>query len=165
MSTKDPQGPLAATSIPTVEESRVMNNSNKVVLVIEDTESNMKLFQHVLRLHGYNILHAKDGIQGWELAREHRPDLILMDIQLPDISGLAVTKLLKDDEDLKSIPIIAVTAFALEGDEEKMLNGGCDAYVPKPISIPRFLQTLERLVAEQPSNLPECELKTAQPVK
>ena len=103
-----------------------MNNSNKVVLVIEDTESNMKLFQHVLRLHGYNILHAKDGIQGWELAREHRPDLILMDIQLPDISGLAVTKLLKDDEDLKSIPIIAVTAFALEGDEEKMLNGGCE---------------------------------------
>ena len=126
-----------------------MNNLNKVVLVIEDTESNMKLFQHVLELHGYETLQAKDGIRGWELAREHRPDLILMDIQLPDISGLDVTKLLKDDETLKSIPIIAVTAFALEGDEEKMLNGGCDAYIPKPLPIPKFLQTLERLLAEK----------------
>ena len=90
-----------------------MNRSSKVVLVIEDTESNMKLFQHVLELDGYETLQAKDGIRGWELAREHRPDLILMDIQLPDISGLDVTKLLKDDETLKSIPIIAVTAFAL----------------------------------------------------
>ena len=138
-----------------------MNNSSNVVLVIEDTESCMKLFQHALEVHGYNTLQAKDGIRGWELARERRPDLILMDIQLPDISGLDVTKLLKVDETLKSIPIIAVTAFALEGDEEKMLNGGCDAYVPKPIFIPKFLQTLERLVTEKGPNQAECALKIA----
>jgi CheY-like chemotaxis protein len=91
ITTNNPPGPLADTSIPSVEESSVMNNSSKVVLVIEDTESSMKLFQHVLELNGYIILHAKYGIQGWELAREHRLDLILMDIHLPDISGLAVT--------------------------------------------------------------------------
>ncbi len=84
--------------------------------------------------------------------RERSP---ISGIQLPDISGLAVTKLLKDDETLKSIPIIAVTAFALEGDEEKMLNGGCDAYVPKPISVPKFLQTPERLVDRSGTRL--CE--------
>jgi two-component system cell cycle response regulator DivK len=148
---------LVATSVPTIEESGVMNNSSNVVLVIEDTESSMKLFEHVLELHGYNTLQAKDGIRGWELAREHRPDLILMDIQLPEVSGLEVTKWLKDDESLKSIPIIAVTAFALEGDEEKMLNGGCDAYISKPISVPKLLQTIQRLVAEKGINpAPEC---------
>jgi len=116
-------------------------------------------------LQGVVAVQAKDGIRGWELAREHHPDLILMDIQLPDISGLDVTKLLKDDETLKSIPIIAVTAFALEGDEEKMLNGGCDAYISKPISVPKLLQTIQRLVAEQGPNLAECDLETAQSLK
>ncbi len=81
----------------------------------------------------------------WHIACEQRPDLILMDIQLPDVSGLEVTKWLKDDESLKSIPVIAVTAFAREGDKEKILEGGCDAYIDKPISIPNFLQTVERL--------------------
>ncbi len=139
-----------------------MKNSDKVVLVIEDTESNMKLFHDLLKLRGYNILQAKNGMEGWREACEHRPDLILMDIQLPDVSGLMVTRWLKDDETLKSIPIIAVTAFALDGDEEKMLNGGCDAYVPKPISVPKFLQTLERLMAEGEPNPLECELETVQ---
>jgi two-component system cell cycle response regulator DivK len=142
-----------------------MKNADKVVLVIEDTESSMKLFEHVLELHGYNTLQAKDGMRGWELAREHRPDLILMDIQLPKVSGLEVTKWLKDDESLKSIPIIAITAFALEGDEEKMLNGGCDAYITKPISISKFLQTIERLFAEHGLNPAECDLETAQSLK
>ncbi len=79
------------------------------------------------------------------MAREHRPDLIIMDIQLPDVSGLEVTKWLKDDETLKSIPVIAITAFATPGDEEKFWEGGCDAYIAKPISIPNLLQTVERL--------------------
>ena len=79
------------------------------------------------------------------MAREQRPDLILMDIQLPDVSGLEVTKWLKDDETLKSIPVIAVTAFAMAGDAAKIRDGGCDAYIAKPISIPNFLQTLECL--------------------
>ncbi len=78
------------------------------------------------------------------MAREHRPDLILMDIQLPSISGLEATKRLKADETLKSIPVIAVTAFAMDGDEERFLEGGCDAYIPKPISIPNLLQTVAR---------------------
>ncbi len=79
------------------------------------------------------------------MAREQRPDLILMDIQLPDVSGLEVTKWLKADETLKSIPVIAITAFVMDGDEEKFLEGGCDAYIVKPISISNFLQTVDRL--------------------
>ncbi len=78
------------------------------------------------------------------MAREHRPDLILMDIQLPEVSGLEVTKWLKDDETLKSIPVIAITALAMAGDKVKILEGGCDAYIVKPISIPDFLHTVER---------------------
>jgi two-component system cell cycle response regulator DivK len=122
----------------------MMNCSNKTVLVVEDDHASTKLFREALEAHGYNVLQAKDGMEGWRMAREHRPDLILMDIQLPGVSGLEVTKWLKDDETLKSIPVIAVTAFAMEGDEEKMLEGGCDAYIPKPISVADFLQTVER---------------------
>ncbi len=121
-----------------------MSPLNKTVLVVEDNDLNMKLFQDVLELHGYNVLQAKDGMEGWRMAREHRPDLILMDIRLPGISGLEATKRLKDDETLKSIPVIAITAFAMAGDKEKFLEGGCDAYIPKPISIPNFLQIVER---------------------
>ncbi len=117
---------------------------DKTVLVVEDNDLNMRLFHDVLEMRGYNILQAKDGMEGWRIAREQRPDLIIMDIQLPDVSGLEVTKWLKDDETLKSIPVIAVTAFAMAGDKEKFLEGGCDAYIPKPISIPNFLQTVER---------------------
>ncbi len=121
-----------------------MENSEKTVLVVEDDHVSTKLFREALEAHGYNVLQAKDGMEGWRMAREHRPDLILMDIRLPGVSGLDVTKWLKTDETLKSIPVIAITAFAMEGDEEKMLEGGCDAYIPKPISVSDFLQTVER---------------------
>ncbi len=128
-----------------------MSPLEKTVLVVEDNDINMRLFHDVLETRGYTVLQAKDGMEGWRMAREHRPDLILMDIRLPDVSGLEVTKRLKADETLKSIPVIAVTAFAREGDEEKFLEGG--AYIAKPISIPSFLQTVERfanpLVAER----------------
>ncbi len=116
------------------------------VLVIEDNPQNMMFMRDLLEASGYNVLQAKDGMQGWDLAREHRPDLIVMDIQLPDVSGLEITRWLKDDAHLKSIPIIAVTAFAMDGDEERIMEGGCDAYISKPISIPNFLQTLKRYV-------------------
>ncbi len=116
---------------------------DKTVLVVEDNNVNMKLFHDVLEAHGYNVLQAKNGMEGWRMAREHRPDLILMDIQLPDVSGLEVTKWLKDDETLKSIPVIAITAFAMAGDEEKIREGGCDAYIAKPISVVSFLQTVK----------------------
>ncbi len=138
-----------------------MKNSDKVVLVIEDNATNMKLFNELLKVHGYNVLQATNGMGGWQMAREHRPDLILMDIQLHDVSGLDVTRWLKNDEDLKSIPVIAITSFAMKGDEEKFLQNGCDGYISKPISIPKFLQTLERFMAEQGPNPAECELKTA----
>src|SRR3546814_10962858 len=80
----------------------------------------MKLFHDLLEAHGYNILQTKDGMEALRLAREHHPDLILMDIQLPEVSGLEVTKWIKEDDNLKSIPVIAVTAFAMKGDEEKI---------------------------------------------
>ncbi len=122
-----------------------MSPLDRTVLVVEDHDLNRKLFHDVLEAHGYNVLQAKDGMEGWRIAREHRPDLIVMDIQLPEVSGLEVAKWLKDDETLKSIPVIAITAFAMAGDEEKILEGGCDAYIVKPISVSNFLQTVERL--------------------
>ncbi len=130
-----------------------MSPLDKTVLVVEDNDINMKLFHDVLEGSDYNVLQAMDGMEGWRMAREQHPDLIIMDIQLPDVSGLEVTKWLKDDESLKSIPVIAVTAFAMDGDEERFLEGGCDAYIPKPISVASFLETVERfanpLVAER----------------
>jgi two-component system cell cycle response regulator DivK len=118
----------------------------KTVLVVEDNELNMKLFHDLLEAHGYNILQTKDGMEALRLARKHRPDLILMDIQLPEVSGLEVTKWIKEDDTLKSIPVVAVTAFAMKGDEEKIREGGCEAYIAKPISVTNFLQTVERFL-------------------
>ena len=120
--------------------------SAKTVLVVEDNELNMKLFHDLLEAHGYNILQTKDGMEALRIAREHKPDLILMDIQLPEVSGLEVTKWIKEDEDLKSIPVIAVTAFAMKGDEEKIREGGCEAYIAKPISVTNFLETVRKFL-------------------
>ncbi len=118
----------------------------KCVLIVEDNELNMKLFHDLLEAHGYATLQTKDGMEALKLAREHRPDLILMDIQLPEVSGLEVTKWIKEDEELKSIPIIAVTAFAMKGDEEKIREGGCEDYLAKPISVTKFLQAVQRFL-------------------
>ncbi|MCH8038274.1 MAG: response regulator [Proteobacteria bacterium] len=123
------------------------NGSAKTVLVVEDNELNMKLFHDLLEAHGYNILQTKDGMEALRMAREHKPDLILMDIQLPEVSGLEVTKWIKEDDDLKSIPVIAVTAFAMKGDEEKIREGGCEAYIAKPISVTNFLETVQRFLS------------------
>lgn len=117
----------------------------KSVLIVEDNELNMKLFQDLLEAHGFDTLQTKDGKQALQMAREHRPDLIVMDIQLPGVSGLEVTKWIKSDENIKHIPIIAVTAFAMKGDEEKMRNGGCEAYIAKPISVTKFIDTVKKL--------------------
>ena len=107
----------------------------KTVLIVEDNELNMKLFNDLLEAHGYATLKTSHGIEAMELARAHKPDLILMDIQLPEVSGLEVTRWLKADEELKSIPVIAITAFAMKGDEERIREGGCEAYMSKPISV------------------------------
>jgi two-component system cell cycle response regulator DivK len=121
--------------------------NGKTVLIVEDNELNMKLFHDLMEAHGYNILQTRDGMEALKLARAHHPDLILMDIQLPEVSGLEVTKWIKEDDDLRSIPVIAVTAFAMKGDEEKILQGGCEAYIAKPISVTNFLKTVERFLA------------------
>ena len=118
----------------------------KKVLIVEDNELNMKLFHDLLEAHGYDTLQTKDGMEALKIARAHRPDLILMDIQLPEVSGLEVTKWIKEDDDLRSIPIIAVTAFAMKGDEERIREGGCEAYISKPISVTHFLDTIRRLM-------------------
>jgi two-component system, cell cycle response regulator DivK len=117
------------------------------VLIVEDNDLNMKLFNDLLVAHGYDTLQTKDGVEALALARQHRPDLILMDIQLPEISGLEVTKWIKEDKSLSMIPIIAVTAFAMKGDREKMRDGGCEDYIAKPISVASFLQTVERFLS------------------
>jgi len=119
----------------------------KTVLIVEDNELNMKLFHDLLEAQGYGILQTRDGMEALKMAREHKPDLILMDIQLPEVSGLEVTKWIKEDDDLKSIPIIAVTAFAMKGDEEKIREGGCEAYIAKPISVSNFLATVEKFLS------------------
>jgi two-component system, cell cycle response regulator DivK len=118
--------------------------SAKTILVVEDNELNMKLFNDLLESHGYLVVQTRDGLAALELARQHRPDLILMDIQLPEVSGIEVTKWLKEDDDLKAIPVIAVTAFAMKGDEQKIREGGCEAYISKPISVMSFLQTIDK---------------------
>ena len=117
---------------------------SKKVLIVEDNELNMKLFHDLLDSQGYQTLQTREGLQAMALARQHMPDLILMDIQLPEISGLEVTKWLKDDEELAHIPIIAVTAFAMKGDEERIRQGGCEAYISKPISVMHFLETVKK---------------------
>jgi two-component system cell cycle response regulator DivK len=123
-----------------------MDAAAKTVLIVEDNELNMKLFHDLLDAHGYKILQTKSGVEALDLARAHHPDLILMDIQLPEVSGLDVTKWLKQDEKLKSIPVVAVTAFAMKGDEEIIRQGGCEAYISKPISVTSFLETVRRFL-------------------
>ena len=120
----------------------------KTVLIVEDNELNMKLFHDLLDAHGYRTLQTRNGMEALALAREHRPDLILMDIQLPEVSGLEVTKWLKEDDQLRKIPVVAVTAFAMKGDEERIREGGCEAYISKPISISTFLETVRQFIGE-----------------
>lgn len=120
----------------------------KTVLVVEDNELNMKLFNDLLEAHGYRVVQTRDGLSALEIARKHMPDLILMDIQLPEVSGIEVTKWLKEDEELKRIPVIAVTAFAMKGDEQKIREGGCEAYISKPISVVSFLQTIDKFLKQ-----------------
>jgi two-component system cell cycle response regulator DivK len=123
-----------------------MDARAKTVLIVEDNELNMKLFHDLLDAHGYRTIQTRDGLEALDLARKHVPDLILMDIQLPEVSGLEVTKWLKEDDGLKRIPVIAVTAFAMKGDEEKIRQGGCEAYISKPISVMHFLETIRRFL-------------------
>ena len=120
----------------------------KTVMIVEDNELNMKLFNDLLRANGYNTLPMRNGYEALDALKEHRPDLIIMDIQLPEISGLEVTKRIKQDPDetLRAIPVIAVTAFAMKGDEERIREGGCEAYLSKPISVGKFIETIRHFL-------------------
>jgi two-component system cell cycle response regulator DivK len=120
----------------------------KKVMIVEDNELNMKLFRDLIEANGYETVRTRNGLKALDLAREHMPDLILMDIQLPEVSGLEVTKWLKEDETLRSIPVIAVTAFAMKGDEERIRQGGCEAYISKPISVTSFIQTIKSYLGD-----------------
>ncbi len=116
----------------------------KTILIVEDNELNMKLFHDLLEAHGYKTIEAHSGPEALKLAARIRPDLIILDIQLPEISGLQVTKELKADPSLAGIPVIAVTAFAMKGDEERIRAGGCEDYIAKPISVAGFLEKVKR---------------------
>ncbi len=118
--------------------------TKKRVLIVEDNELNMKLFHDLLVAHGYNTLQTRNGMEALDIARSDHPDLILMDIQLPEVSGLEVIKWLKDDDALCAIPVVAVTAFAMKGDEQRIRQSGCEAYISKPISLKLFIETVRR---------------------
>jgi len=120
----------------------------KKVLVVEDNELNMKLFNDLLEAKGYEVIQTRNGLQALDLAKLHRPDLILMDIQLPEVSGLEVTKWIKENETISTIPVIAVTAFAMKGDEERIRQGGCEAYISKPISVATFIKTIQYYIGD-----------------
>ena len=118
--------------------------ARRTVLIVEDNELNLKLLNDILEIHGYSTVVTGLGAAALELAREHRPDLILLDIQLPDITGMEAARRLKADEETRAIPIVAVTAFAMQGDREKILAGGCDDYISKPFNIREVLALVER---------------------
>jgi two-component system, cell cycle response regulator DivK len=119
----------------------------RTVLIVEDNELARKLFRDLLEARGYKVVQARDGIEALKQTRQLKPDLIVMDIQLPEVSGLEITKWIKEDEDLKAIPIIAVTAFAMKGDEERIRASGCEAYIAKPMSVLNFVSTVDRFLS------------------
>ena len=123
-----------------------LQNAAKRILIVEDNELNMKLLRDVLEAYGYATITTGEGAASFALAREHHPDLILMDLQLPDISGFDAVRQLKDNAETRPIPIVAVTAFAMVGDERKALTCGCDAYLAKPILLRDFLDLVEKFI-------------------
>jgi CheY-like chemotaxis protein len=120
----------------------------KSVLVIEDNDLNMQLVVALLEMENFRVLRASDAEAGIQLAREYRPDLIIMDIQLPGMDGLTATMELKADKVMREIPIVALTAYAMKGDKEKILDSGCDGYISKPIDSRHFLETVSHYIKQ-----------------
>ena len=118
----------------------------KTILIIEDNELNMKLVRSLLQIQEYKIIEAENAEKGIQMARDHQPDLILMDIQLPGMDGLSATKLISNDENLKDIPVLAMTSYAMEGDKEKALAAGCVGYITKPIDTRSFAKTIAEYI-------------------
>ena len=127
---------------------------SKKVLVVEDNELNMKLFCDLLDAFGFQTVESRDGLKAVDLAREHKPDLIIMDIQLPEVSGLDLTRWIKDDTAINKIPIMAVTAFAMRQDERLVREAGCEAYMSKPIQMMPFIDTVKKLTSPRSATPP-----------
>ena len=121
---------------------------NKTILVVEDNELNMKLVKGLLTMGKYSLLEAVDAETGIQLARQHLPDLILMDIQLPNMDGLEATRLIRKDPVLKDVPVVALTSYAMQGDEDKAKDSGCSGYISKPIDTRSFLETIDRYLRQ-----------------
>jgi len=121
---------------------------SKKILVVEDTEDNRQILRDLLGMAGYVLVEAHDGAQGVAMAAEHRPDLILMDIQMPVMDGYEATRLIKADPALVSIPVIAVTSYALSGDEAKTRAAGCDGYIAKPYSPRQMLAKVREILGD-----------------
>lgn len=120
----------------------------KRVLIIEDNDLNLKLFKDLLEAHGYQTIETKDGAKALDLIIEANPNLVLLDIQLPNVSGIDIIKQIRGNEKTKEIPVIAVTAFAMHDDEERIIDAGCQAYVSKPISIISFVELIQKYLAD-----------------
>ena len=119
------------------------------VLLVEDQEDNRDMLSRRLKKRGYEVAIAVDGAEGVEKARSEAPDLILMDMSLPVMDGWEATRILKSEDDTRSIPVVALTAHAMSTDREKAFEAGCDAYETKPIELPRLLETMEKLLQTQ----------------
>ena len=120
----------------------------RTILIVEDNEKNMKLVRDILRHHKYETVEAVTGEEGVRLAIERKPDLVLMDIQLPDIDGIEALRRIRTERGLDPIPVIAVSASVMPDDQQKIVTSGFDAFVTKPINLKQFLATVQRLLAE-----------------
>ena len=138
-----PEPPAAAPAVTPA-------SARRRVLIVEDNPLNMKLFSAMVAAQGYEVLRANDGRSGLDAARREHPDLIIMDLQLPDMSGLDVTRSLKADAETRDIAILATTAYALRGDEETIRGSGCDGYMAKPIAVSEFLGLIDSLITRPP---------------
>ncbi|MGH1420888.1 MAG: response regulator [Hyphomonas sp.] len=127
------------------------DQTSRKVLVVEDNALNMRLFCDVLEAFGFTTFQCQDGGKAVEIARTELPDLIVMDIQLPEVSGLDITRWLKDDDKVAHIPVLAVTAFAMRADEQRVREAGCEGYLSKPIQISSFIKAVESLMPKEPA--------------
>lgn len=118
------------------------------ILIVEDNEMNMRLFSDLLKSKGYDVFECPEGKNALKMTQHIRPDLILMDIQMPEVDGLTATKMIRQVPEIAQTKIVAITAFVLDGDSERILAGGCDDYIAKPISIPSFFKTIEKHLQE-----------------
>ncbi|MEW6068815.1 MAG: response regulator [Nitrospirota bacterium] len=119
---------------------------SKKILIVEDNEKNRRLIKDIMTYYGYEIIEAENGEEGIKMAKEHKPDLILMDLQMPVLNGYDAIKILKNDPETKHIKIVAVTSFAMLGDREKILEAGADDYISKPINTRELPKVMERLI-------------------